>query len=146
MTRAYAELCAELCAESCAGRGRSGAVDGVVSIKIKWHDRSPIYRQLADRLRSLLVEGVFRDGDALPSVRQIASQQQINPLTVSKALQILVDDDLVEKRRGLGMYVSEGAGKQLLNSERQLFLNQELPAFRERAARLGFSLEQLLQE
>ena len=138
MTRAYAE--------SCAGRGRSGAVDGVVSIKIKWHDRSPIYRQLADRLRSLLVEGVFRDGDALPSVRQIASQLQINPLTVSKALQILVDDDLVEKRRGLGMYVSEGAGKQLLNSERQLFLNQELPAFRERAARLGFSLEQLLQE
>ena len=117
-----------------------------MSIKIKWHDRSPIYRQLADRLRSLLVEGVFRDGDALPSVRQIASQQQINPLTVSKALQILVDDDLVEKRRGLGMYVSEGAGKQLLNSERQLFLNQELPAFRERAARLGFSLEQLLQE
>ena len=142
MARSYAELCAE----SCAGRGRSGAVDGVVSIKIKWHDRSPIYRQLADRLRSLLVEGVFRDGDALPSVRQIASQQQINPLTVSKALQILVDDDLVEKRRGLGMYVSEGAGKQLLNSERQLFLNQELPAFRERAARLGFSLEQLLQE
>ncbi len=138
MARAYAELC--------AGRGRSGAVDGVVSIKIKWHDRSPIYRQLADRLRSLLVEGVFRDGDALPSVRQIASQQQINPLTVSKALQILVDDDLVEKRRGLGMYVSEGAGKQLLNSERQLFLNHELPAFRERAARLGFSLEQLLQE
>ena len=142
MTRAYAKSCAE----SCAGRGRSGAVDGVVSIKIKWHDRSPIYRQLADRLRSLLVEGVFRDGDALPSVRQIASQQQINPLTVSKALQILVDDDLVEKRRGLGMYVSEGAGKQLLNSERQLFLNHELPAFRERAARLGFSLEQLLQE
>lgn len=142
MARSYAELCAE----PCAGRGRSGAVDGVVSIKIKWHDRSPIYRQLADRLRSLLVEGVFRDGDALPSVRQIASQQQINPLTVSKALQILVDDDLVEKRRGLGMYVSEGAGKQLLNSERQLFLNQELPAFRERAARLGFSLEQLLQE
>ena len=138
MARAYAELC--------AGRGRSGAVDGVVSIKIKWHDRSPIYRQLADRLRSLLVEGVFRDGDALPSVRRIASQQQINPLTVSKALQILVDDDLVEKRRGLGMYVSEGAGKQLLNSERQLFLNHELPAFRERAARLGFSLEQLLQE
>ncbi len=142
MARSYAELCAE----SCAGRGRSGVVDGVVSIKIKWHDRSPIYRQLADRLRSLLVEGVFRDGDALPSVRQIASQQQINPLTVSKALQILVDDDLVEKRRGLGMYVSEGAGKQLLNSERQLFLNHELPAFRERAARLGFSLEQLLQE
>ncbi len=146
MTRAYAKSYAELSAESCAGRGHSGAVDGVVSIKIKWHDRSPIYRQLADRLRSLLVEGVFRDGDALPSVRQIASQQQINPLTVSKALQILVDDDLVEKRRGLGMYVSEGAGKQLLNSERQLFLNQELPAFRERAARLGFSLEQLLQE
>lgn len=94
----------------------------------------------------MILEGVFRNGDALPSVRQIASEHRINPITVSKAFQILVDDDLVEKRRGLGMFVGDGAREQLLEDERRLFLDSELPDFQERAQRLGFSLKDLLQE
>ncbi|MDE0990450.1 MAG: GntR family transcriptional regulator, partial [Pseudomonadales bacterium] len=83
-------------------------------MQISFHDKSPIYRQLAERLRGMILEGVFQNGDALPSVRRIASEHRINPITVSKAYQILVDDDLVEKKRGLGMYVGEGAREQLL--------------------------------
>ncbi|MBT4160095.1 MAG: GntR family transcriptional regulator, partial [Gammaproteobacteria bacterium] len=85
-------------------------------------------------------------GDALPSVRQIASEHRINPITVSKAFQMLVDDELVEKRRGLGMYVGEGASEQLIEDERRKFLEEELPDFRERAERLGFEINQLLRE
>lgn len=112
-------------------------------MQIQFHDKSPIYRQLADRLRDMILEGVFRNGDALPSVRQIASEHRINPITVSKSFQILVDDDLVEKRRGLGMYVSEGAREQLFQLERTQFLEEELPAFLEKANRLGYSSERL---
>ncbi len=115
-------------------------------MQITWHDKSPIYRQLSDRLRELVLEGVYRNGDALPSVRQIASEHRINPITVSKAFQILVDGGLVEKRRGLGMYVSEGASEQLIEDERRKFLEEDLPDFRERAERLGFKINQLLQE
>lgn len=116
------------------------------SVQISFHDKSPIYRQLAERLREMILEGVYQDGDALPSVRQIASEHRINPITVSKAFQILVDDELVEKKRGLGMYVGEGAREQLLEDERRLFLDSELPDFQDRAQRLGFSLKDLLQE
>jgi GntR family transcriptional regulator len=115
-------------------------------VQISFHDKSPIYRQLAERLREMILEGVYRNGDALPSVRQIASEHQINPITVSKAFQILVDDDLVEKKRGLGMYVGEGAREQLLEDERRIFIDSELPSFQDRAQRLGFSLKDLLQE
>ncbi|MBT4494340.1 MAG: GntR family transcriptional regulator [Gammaproteobacteria bacterium] len=115
-------------------------------MQITWHDKSPIYRQLSDRLRELILEGVYRNGDALPSVRQIASEHRINPITVSKAFQMLVDDELVEKRRGLGMYVGEGASEQLIEDERRKFLEEELPDFRERAERLGFEINQLLRE
>jgi len=94
----------------------------------------------------MILEGVYQNGDALPSVRQIASEHRINPITVSKAFQILVDDELVEKKRGLGMYVGEGAREQLLEDERRLFLDSELPDFQDRARRLGFSLKDLLQE
>ena len=113
---------------------------------ITWDDQSPIYRQLADRIREMILEGVYRNGDALPSVRQIASEHRINPITVSKAFQLLVDEELVEKRRGLGMYVNEGAREQLMSDERRLFLEEEWPSFRERAERLGFTIDQLLQE
>ena len=115
-------------------------------MQISFHDKSPIYRQLAERLREMILEGVYQNGDALPSVRQIASEHRINPITVSKAFQILVDDELVEKKRGLGMYVGEGAREQLLEDERRLFLDSELPDFQDRARRLGFSLKDLLQE
>ena len=115
-------------------------------MQVTWDDRSPIYRQLADRFRDLILAGVFQNGDALPSVRQVASEQQVNPLTVSKGFKILVDDGLVEKRRGLGMYISEGAIEQLIEDERRRFLDDELPAFWDKAERLGFTLEQLLKE
>ena len=114
-------------------------------MKIQFHDKSPIYRQLADHLREMILEGVYRNGDALPSVRQIASDHRINPITVSKSFQILVDDGLVEKKRGLGMYVTDGAKEQLLQDEREQFMQEELPAFLERANRLGYSRESLLE-
>jgi len=115
-------------------------------VQISFHDKSPIYRQLAGRLRRMILEGVYQNGDALPSVRQIASEQRINPITVSKAYQILVDDDLVEKKRGLGMYVGEGAREQLLEDERRIFIDSELPEFQNRAQRLGFILKDLLRQ
>lgn len=110
-------------------------------MQISFDDKSPIYRQLADRLRELILEGVYQDGDVLPSVRQIASEHRINPITVSKAFQMLVDEALVEKRRGMGMFVGEGAREQLIAHERDRFLSEEWPAFLEKAQRLGFAVE-----
>ncbi|MDH5737736.1 MAG: GntR family transcriptional regulator [Gammaproteobacteria bacterium] len=91
------------------------------------------------------MEGVFAEGDALPSVRQLASEQRINPLTVSKALQMLVDEGLVEKRRGLGMFVAAGAAERLLTTERDQFLNHEWPRIRERIRRLDLNEQDLLK-
>ncbi len=115
-------------------------------MQIPFDDKSPIYRQLAEQLRQLILEGVYRNGDALPSVRQVASQQSINPITVSKAFQLLVDSGLVQKRRGLGMFVADGATEKLMAREREIFLSEELPALRNRAEQLGFSLPELLGE
>ncbi len=111
---------------------------------IHWNDKDPIYRQLHDRIVALILEGVFVDGDALPSVRQLASDHRINPITVSKAMQLLVDDGLVEKRRGLGMFVGEGAREKLTELERNRFLDEEWPYIREKISRLGLSSEELL--
>ena len=94
----------------------------------------------------MILEGVFQNGDALPSVRRIASEHRINPITVSKAYQILVDDDLVEKKRGLGMYVGEGVREQLLKDERSVSIDFDLPELQNRGQRLGFILKDLLQE
>ena len=94
----------------------------------------------------MILEGVFQNGDALPSVRRISSEHRINPITVSKAYQILVDDGLVEKKRGLGMYVGEGAREQLLDDELRVFIDSELPEFQDRAQQLGFTLKDLWQE
>ncbi len=85
-------------------------------MSITWSDNVPIYRQLRDRVVAMILDGILKQGDALPSVRQVAADFQINPLTVSKAYQELVDEALVEKRRGMGMYVSEGAHAALLTS------------------------------
>jgi GntR family transcriptional regulator len=115
-------------------------------MSMTWNDATPIYRQLRDRVVAMILDGVLKPGDSLPSVRQVAADFQINPITVSKAYQQLVDEELVEKRRGLGMFVSEGAPAQLLKSERQHFLEEEWPLVRERIERLGLSVEELLEQ
>ena len=111
---------------------------------IAWNDSTPIYRQLRDRVVAMILDGVLKQGDALPSVRQVAADFQINPITVSKAYQELVDENLVEKRRGLGMYVTEGARSALMKSERDRFLSDEWPMLYARLQRLGLSLKDLM--
>lgn len=111
---------------------------------IGWNDNTPIYRQLKERVVGMMLDGVLKAGDALPSVRQVAAEYQLNPITVSKAYQELVDDNLVEKRRGIGMYVTEGASEKLLVSERERFMREEWPAVLERIRRLGIDLDRLL--
>lgn len=109
-----------------------------------WNDNQPIYRQLRDRVVAMIIEGTLTDGDALPSVRNVAAEYQLNPLTVLKGYQALVDEDLVEKRRGLGMFVKEGARKQLTRDERQKFLEEEWPQVVDRIDRLGLDARELL--
>jgi GntR family transcriptional regulator len=116
------------------------------AMTVSWHDNTPIYRQLRDRVVAMILDGVLKQGDALPSVRQVAADFQLNPITVSKAYQELVDEQLVEKRRGLGMYVTEGARDMLLRNERQRFLREEWPLLRMRLQRLGLSMDDLLQD
>ncbi|MBA8883854.1 GntR family transcriptional regulator [Dokdonella fugitiva] len=113
-------------------------------MSIAWNDSTPIYRQLRDRVVAMILDGVLKQGDPLPSVRQVAGDFQINPITVSKAYQELVDENLVEKRRGLGMYVTEGARDALLKSERERFLREEWPTLSARLDRLGLSLRDLM--
>lgn len=112
---------------------------------IQWSDGAPIYRQLKERVVAMLLDGVLKPGDALPSVRQVAAEYQLNPITVSRAYQELADEALVEKRRGLGMYVTEGASEKLLVSERERFLRDEWPLVLERIQRLGLKTDELLR-
>ena len=114
-------------------------------MSVTWNDNAPIYRQLRDRVVAMILDGVLKQGDALPSVRQVAADFQLNPITVSKAYQELVDEALVEKRRGLGMYITEGAREALLKNERERFLREEWPILRDRLQRLGLDLESLLE-
>jgi len=111
-----------------------------------WNDSTPIYRQLKERVVGMMLDGVLKAGDALPSVRSIAAEYQLNPITVSKAYQELVDEQLVEKRRGIGMYVTDGASEKLLASERERFIREEWPAMVERIRRLGLDVGQLLRD
>ena len=113
-------------------------------MEINWNNKEPIYLQLRDKLVELIMDGVLLEGDALPSVRQISSEQRINPITVSKAFQILVDEELVEKKRGLGMYVLSGAKEKLSTEEKRKFLEQEWPQIAERIERLGLEVDELL--
>ena len=112
---------------------------------IQWSDGAPIYRQLKERVIAMMLDGVLKPGDALPSVRQVAADYQLNPITVSRAYQELADEALVEKRRGLGMFVTEEASKKLRSSERERFLQEEWPLVVERIERLGLSARDLLQ-
>jgi GntR family transcriptional regulator len=110
----------------------------------EWKDHQPIYRQLRDRVVALILDGLLNEGDPLPSVRNVATEFRINPLTVLKAYQQLTDEGLVEKRRGLGLFVNAGARELLLNSERQKFLAEDWPAIAETIDRLGLTTEHLL--
>ena len=110
----------------------------------EWNDGQPIYRQLRDRVVEMILEGALREGDPLPSVRNVAAEYRVNPLTVLKGYQELVDERLVETRRGLGMFVVEGAGKRLLLAERERFLREEWPKIRATIRRLGLTTEELL--
>ena len=111
----------------------------------QWNDSQPIYWQLKERTIAMILDGTLTEGEALPSVRTVASDFQLNPITVSKSYQALVDDDLVEKRRGLGMFVREGARQKLTESERDKFLSEEWPAMVIRIRQLGFNVDKLLQ-
>ncbi|NOR20512.1 MAG: GntR family transcriptional regulator [Xanthomonadales bacterium] len=111
----------------------------------QWNDSQPIYWQLKERTVAMILDGTLAEGDALPSVRTVASDFQLNPITVSKSYQALVDEDLVEKRRGLGMFVRDGARQKLTESERQKFLNEEWPAMVLRIQQLGLDPNKLLQ-
>ena len=112
--------------------------------QVQWNDSAPIYRQLKERVIAMMLDGVLKPGDALPSVRQVAAEYQLNPITVSRAYQELADEALVEKRRGLGMYVTEEASKKLMASERDRFLTEEWPLVLERIQRLGLDMQTLL--
>jgi len=112
----------------------------------KWNEDQPIYRQLRDRVVAMILEGVLGDGDALPSVRNVAAEYRLNPLTVLKGYQELVDEGLVEKKRGRGMFVNEGAQAQLLKDERQRFLEKEWPQVLATVRRLGLEPGDLLRD
>src|SRR5947209_4745645 len=110
----------------------------------EWNDSQPIYRQVRERVVHMILDGVLKEGDPLPSIRNVASEYRINPLTVLKAYQELTDEELVEKRRGLGMFVKDRARNLLLKGERQKFLNEQWPRVQATIERLGLSPKELL--
>src|ERR1700693_2049153 len=110
----------------------------------EWKDSQPIYRQLRDRVVAMILDGVLKEGDPLPSVRNVAAEYRVNPLTVLKGYQQLVDEGLVESRRGLGMFINAGARTLLLEGERQKFLGEEWPRIHATIQRLGLKPEELL--
>ena len=110
---------------------------------MKWNDQTPIFRQLKEKVVELIMDGEVKEGEAVPSVRQVAADYQINPLTVSKAYQELVDDNVLEKKRGLGMFVTDGAKEQLFDDEKRQFLQEEWPKIIVRIERLGLKVEDL---
>ena len=110
----------------------------------KWNEDQPIYRQLRDRVVAMILEDVLGDGDALPSVRNVAAEYRLNPLTVLKGYQELVDEGLVEKKRGRGMFVTDGARTQLMKDERRRFLEKEWPQVAATIERLGLDAAELL--
>jgi GntR family transcriptional regulator len=112
----------------------------------EWNEHRPIYRQLRDRVVAMILDGVLAEGDPLPSVRTVAAEYRVNPLTVLKSYQELVDEGLVESRRGRGMFVHHGARRALLEAERKKFLNEEWPRIRDTIRRLGLAAKDLLDE
>jgi GntR family transcriptional regulator len=109
----------------------------------EWNDRQPIYRQLRDQVVAMILDGALNEGDPLPSVRNVAADYRVNPLTVLKAYQTLVDGQLVETRRGLGMFVNAGARNRLLKGERERFMAEEWPRIAATIERLGITPDEL---
>jgi len=109
-----------------------------------WNDGQPIYRQLRDRVVAMILDGTLGEGDPLPSVRNVAAEHRVNPLTVLKGYQQLADEGLVESKRGVGMFINEGARKLLMQGERQKFLSEEWPRIRAHIERLGLTTEELM--
>lgn len=112
---------------------------------MSWNESVPIFLQLKQRIVAMMLSGELKPGDALPSVRQVAAEYQVNPITVSKSYQELTQEGLVEKRRGIGMFVTESAAQKLLNAERDHFLTVEWPQMLERIRQLGLDPLSLLQ-
>jgi GntR family transcriptional regulator len=112
----------------------------------EWNDNQPIYRQLRDRVVAMILDGLLLEGDPLPSVRTVAAENRVNPLTVLKGYQQLVDEQLVEKRRGLGLFINTGARELLLRAERQKFLTEQWPAIRATIQRLGLTPQELITQ
>ena len=110
----------------------------------EWNDSQPIYRQLRDRVVAMILDGVLGEGDPLPSVRNVAAEYRVNPLTVLKGYQQLVDEQLVEKRRGLGLFINTGARDLLLRAEREKFLTEQWPGIAATIQRLGLTPQELL--
>ncbi len=110
----------------------------------EWNNGQPIYRQLRDRVVAMILDGVLKEGDPLPSVRNVAAEYRVNPLTVLKGYQELVDEGLVETRRGRGMFINNGARSLLLEGERQKFLAEEWPRVCATIQRLGLKAEELI--
>jgi GntR family transcriptional regulator len=110
----------------------------------EWNDREPIYRQIRDRVVAMILDGALKEGDSLPSVRTVAAEYRVNPLTVLKAYQELADAGVVEMRRGLGMFINAGARDLLMEGEREKFLREEWPRVHASIQRLGLSAEELL--
>jgi GntR family transcriptional regulator len=112
----------------------------------EWNDSQPIYRQLRDRVVAMILDGVLKEGDPLPSVRNVAAEYRVNPLTVLKGYQQLVDEGLVESRRGRGMFINAGTHSLLLKGERQKFLAEDWPRICATMQRLGLKAEDLLED
>jgi GntR family transcriptional regulator len=110
----------------------------------EWDEHLPIYRQLRDRVVHMILDGILKQDDPLPSVRTVAADYRLNPLTVLKAYQELADEQLVETRRGLGMFVKAGARDSLLKGEREKFLTEEWPRIAQRIQRLGVTQKELI--
>jgi GntR family transcriptional regulator len=110
----------------------------------EWNDTQPIYRQLRDRVVAMILDGVLNEGDPLPSVRTVAAEYRVNPLTVLKGYQELADEALVETRRGRGMFINAGAREMLLKAERTKFLQEQWPAIAATIKRLGLTPEELV--
>lgn len=114
-------------------------------LQVTWNDNTPIYQQLRDRIVTLIIEGQLQEGEAVPSVRQVSSDYRINHLTVAKAYQELVAEGLLEKRRGIGIFVLAGAQRKLLEQEQEKFLKSEFPDLLKRIRRLGISRQQITE-